>query len=259
MNVKRHKLIRGAQMNSALLDEIKQLQKDLSRHSLYPYLSTVDAVRLFMESHIFAVWDFMSLLKSLQSRITNVGVPWSPSGFPGSLVRLINELVLAEESDKDGDEVTSHFMRYLDAMIEVGADTMKIEKFMTTGETSGISKSVLSFVRFHLDLAEKGNLHQIAGAFYYGREQLIPLMYEPMVSALKKNAVNFPAFYKYLNRHISLDSGEHIYLAAELLEFLCGTDAVKWEEAYQAAIQSLQERISLWDFIQKEITQKIKV
>ncbi|MFD9637544.1 DUF3050 domain-containing protein [Streptomyces violascens] len=91
-------------------------------HPMYPLLDSLDRIRVFQEHHVFAVWDFMSLLKSLQRELTCVGVPWVPQGPPTSR-RLINDIVLAEESDEVGDGYLSHFELYLRSMEEAGAGT----------------------------------------------------------------------------------------------------------------------------------------
>src|SRR2546425_11084063 len=102
----------------------------LLRMLLEEEIDRLDSLRLFMEHHAFAVWDFMSLLKALQRRLCCVEVPWLPAVDPlGS--RLVNEIVLAEESDDDGrGGFASHFDLYHRAMTRCGANSAPIDGFL---------------------------------------------------------------------------------------------------------------------------------
>ena len=85
------------------------LRKTLFEHPIYARIDCVDALHIFMQHHVFAVWDFMSLLKTLQQRLSYTHVPWLPP-MDRQGCRLVNEIVLAEESDQDGrGGFASHF------------------------------------------------------------------------------------------------------------------------------------------------------
>src|SRR5882762_1910651 len=110
-------------------DQIKKLQhaieplrQQIINHKVYDLINNIDDLGIFMDHHIYAVWDFMSLLKALQQNLTCTGVPWFPVGSANTRY-LLNEIVTGEESDIDGNgERKSHYEMYLEAMQQCGAD-----------------------------------------------------------------------------------------------------------------------------------------
>ena len=111
--------------------EISKYRDQLMTHPLYGNINSIENLKQFMESHVYAVWDFMSLVKKLQLDLTTTTLPWQPPAN-NSAARLINEIVWGEETDtdKDGNSV-SHFEMYLSAMRQIGADKSGIESFLT--------------------------------------------------------------------------------------------------------------------------------
>ena len=104
-------------------DRLNQKKAELSAHPIFSEIHSLSVLQRFMESHVFAVWDFMSLTKRLQQELTCTRLPWLPPRDPHA-ARLINEIVLGEESDDRLDAGHySHFELYLDAMREIGAST----------------------------------------------------------------------------------------------------------------------------------------
>ncbi len=237
----------------------------LLNHPLYSEIKTPEQLQVFMEYHVFAVWDFMSLLKSLQSGLTCTTIPWKPKGNP-ELGYLINEIVLAEESDINRfGKRQSHFEMYLDAMEKAKADTSKIRAFIKACETepnifkvidtADIPEAVKKFLTYTFKTIEEGKYHKIATSFTFGREDLIPEMFSAIIKRIQEN---FPKedladFKYYFDRHIELDGDEHGPMALEMVSTLCGKDGKKWREAEKTIVSSLQAREQLWDGILNEI------
>jgi len=239
------------------LEPTRQL---LLNNGLYYRLRTLPDLRRFMEHHVYAVWDFMSLLKALQRELTCVQVPWVPTANPATR-RLINEIVLEEETDVDPEgQPTSHFELYVRAMEECGADTAPIRRLVAAvaaGRTipqalteAQAPETVRQFVETTFSLIDSGKPHAVAAAFTFGREDLIPGMFRQLVRELRDR---FPGqldtFTYYLDRHIELDEEVHAPLAQQMVCEMCGDDPVCWQEAQQVTVRCLEARMALWDGI----------
>ncbi len=244
----------------SLLATIAPLRLRLANHSLYRSVRSLPALRLFMESHVYAVWDFMSLLKALQRELTCVDVPWQPKADALSR-RLINEIVLGEESDLYQGSAISHFELYLQAMQSCGASIHEVNTLLASLGKGVSLESALSpvpaesagFVRSTFAILATGETHRIAAAFAFGREDLIPDMFTAFVRELDEQTAGPVApFRYYLERHIEVDGGEHGPMAMEMMRQLCPTER-HWEEATDTACTALEARLTLWDGIHARI------
>ena len=223
------------------------LQTALAVHPMFKELSDIKKVRQFMEIHVWAVWDFMSLLKRLQRDLTCVTLPWKPSPYSSKVVRLINEIVLGEESDVDQNgEPTSHFELYLRAMQEVGADTTAIEHFIQHNDSSLMPREAQAFVSHTLELVEKGETVEVAAAFFYGREKVIPGMFQGILDVLMQESIPCPTLNYYLERHIHLDGEQHGPMSEKCLNEICRNDEGLEQLALAAGIKCLEMRSDLW-------------
>ena len=253
-----------------LKNAIAPLREQLITHPVYNAITGKEQLHAFMEHHIYAVWDFMSLLKSLQLSLTCTQVPWFPVGSANTRF-LINEIVTGEESDvNETGERMSHYEMYLSAMQQCAADTAAFEQFFSllqTGKSidaaltgTGAPEAVAAFVNHTFAVIDSGKPHIQAAAFTFGREDLIPDLFHAIVKDLDdKFPGELSKFNYYLERHIEVDGGHHSHMALEMVTELCGNDDQKWQEATEAAATALQKRIGLWDGILNEINSGVVV
>ncbi len=232
----------------------------LLAHPVYAQINNVEGLQKFTQYHVFAVWDFMSLLKSLQIGLTSVQLPWMPVGSANTRY-LINEIVLGEESDVDDhDQKISHFELYLKAMQQMGASTHLIDSLMleiAKGKTidaaiqeAPLPQKAKDFLAYTFEIAQHAPLHVKAAVFTFGREDLIPDMFTEILHKIYADHPDKVSTFKYyIERHIEVDGGHHSQLALEMVAELCGTDQQKWEEASNASLKALQVRSLLWDAI----------
>ncbi len=244
---------------SSLQQSIAPARARLTAHPLYRAVQDPATLQTFMQFHVYAVWDFMSLLKALQQSLTCTRVPWIPVGSANTRY-LINEIVTGEESDVDeqGRRI-SHFELYLRAMHQAGALTTTIDALIAmlaggTPAAEAIAKKaptpVQPFLKFTFDTIASDEPHRIAAVFTFGREDLIPDLFLPLVQMLSRDKPgSFDIFRYYLERHIEVDGGHHSHLAMAMVEELCGDDDIRWQQAATAAIAALEARIALWDAV----------
>lgn len=260
----------AAQRVRPLQERIAPLRQELLAHPIYQRIAAIADLRLFMRHHVFAVWDFMSLLKSLQRRLTCVDVPWLPPA-DAAAARLINEIVLGEETDTDGQGgYASHFELYRRAMIRCGAETSEIDRFasaMRDGATwrgalvtAEVPPAVRRFVERTFAVIESGDLPELAAAFTFGREDLLPDVFQRVVDELRTQpGSGLDDFVYYLRRHIELDGDEHGPMAIRLVTSVCGDDELAWQRAEEAAVGALAARRDLWDAMLAALPQEAAV
>ena len=200
----------------------------------------------------------------MQQRLCCVSVPWMPKAATTG-GRFVNEIVVCEETDEDGHGgYASHFELYHRAMTAFGADTSRIDRFLGVlrdGETVQqamnsveLPDAIRQFVSHTFSEIESGDICRIASAFTFGREDLLPDVFQKIVNELSVQANGgLDAFKYYLLRHVELDGDKHGPMAARLISSLCGSDATRWQAAKEAAVAALESRLVLWDGINAAI------
>lgn len=226
----------------------------LDDHPIFNSINTIEQLRTFMEHHVFAVWDFMCLAKALQRHVAPCPVVWIPPNNQNA--RLINEIILGEESDVFEGKHMSHFEMYVKAMEEVGADTTTIKHFIESLSIVGLEESIkivpplcADFMHSTFDFIVCDRPHIIAAAFCNGRETIIPSMFKKFLANSKVEA---PTFEYYLKRHIEVDGNSHGPASTAMVDNLCTTSQHRYE-ADEASERAIAARVKFWDDIMKNL------
>ncbi len=245
-------------MSNEISSEIIQgFKQQLENHAVYNAVNSLEDLQVFMQHHVYSVWDFMSLIKYLQATVAPTTYPWVPRG-DGDVRRFINELVLEEESDQafESEHFSSHFELYHTAMREIGADTSASTTFVETVASQGIDEALempgvplpsATFTGQTFAFIHSGRPHEVAAALALGREHIIPCMFRAILEKIQVNDRQAPIFHYYLNRHIHLDEDFHAPLSLRLLNSLCANDAEKQQQAIDAAQRAVEARLTFWD------------
>lgn len=225
---------------------VESARSEVFRHPDYTRLEPLRDVVILTENHVFAVWDFASLLKNLQRHLTRGEVPRVPHD-PIAGRRLVNDVVLVEESDGHGDGFISHFELYVMVVDQACAATRPV-----TGHPEGMVEdesappSSAAFVSETWDLVEHSPLHCQAATFTLGREDPIPEMCDQVIWSDNPSGQLAP-FRDFLPRHIDVDDEQHPPMATAMVADLCGMKLSRWDDCARTMGEALQARLSLRD------------
>jgi hypothetical protein len=245
------------ELNLDHADAIDSMRRRMVDHPVFAAIHDIRSLRHFMEAHVFAVWDFMSLVKRLQRDLTCIDIPWLPPRNRQA-AQLINQIVLGEDTDVGpSGEAVSHLELYLGAMREVGADTSSFELFraaLANGATlagafdhGAVAPFIRQFTGYTLQIASREPLLAVMASFFYGREDVIPRMFSNLLGKWRLGADEAPMFRYYLERHIEVDGDQHGPAASAILATATAGDPLRAFQVLSAARQSIEARIRLWD------------
>ena len=247
--------------SNILTKEIEVQTILLYDHPLYNSIKTPNHIRQYMYNQVWCVWDFMTLVKSIQLKLIPPSILWQPPKYP-TLAAYIYEVLLTEETDKSirQNENASHFQTYLEAMQQSKVDTKAIDKFIELLRSGASFDKAITKCDIHKEAREfventyafaNSELHISTAVFCLSREGIIPGIFNSLLSNLNLDK-DFQILNWYLNRHIYLDSESHGPLSIKLFKTVVDTKK-KEKEALEAALSALKARNKFMTHIYKSL------
>ncbi len=241
-----------------ILQRCAPLIEEINQHPIYQSIRTLNNLRIFTEHHVFAVWDFICLLKELHRCIVCIQAPWFPPK-DAYCAHLISRILIEEEGDRteDQQQYLSHFELYLSTMKQISADVQPVQTFLSLLRTGCNVKRALHELALPLSVQQfvtttfsffSDKPHVIAAVFVYGREAITPNLFTPLMQRLRQtlsieDQSRVSILRYYLRRHIELDHTDHLPQALQMISRLAGDDSKKWDEIAIAAQQALEARL----------------
>ncbi len=234
---------------------IKAKIQKLSHHEIYSELTSSARIKCFVSYHIFAVWDFIKLLKSLQNKIS-IALREQFKECPSEMNRLIDEIVFAEKSDLyPYGQPNKDFDLYLRALAEIEVDPDCLWSFLESKDNLHLLKpEIKELVESNLRIARLGTMEEIAATFFFGREKLTSQLFTSIIKVLKQEGKECPILICYTERLTQENSHKSEILALKLLDYLCKDEAEK-VRALQAGLEALNLREKLWNYTLAEMTE----
>ena len=256
---------------AAIETRIAPLRKRLRQHRIYESLKSLDDVRRFMEVHVFALWDFMHLVKCLHRAPSTAEATCPPKKrFKKSagVQSLVDEMVqnYANDLNERGERMAT-FRMYLDAMEQLGAETKCVASFLGDCGDCGdlragdlgpvVGPSLLScraprgaadFTAYTCQVIDSSKDHKVAASLVFGRQSLIvDALLRALGEVERREGTRVDKFRFLLSKYKSLYANNWPALSYQVLVELCGYSDEKWKEAEEAAVGALKARIALWD------------
>jgi hypothetical protein len=82
-------------------------------------------------------------------------------------------------------------------------------------------------------------------------------MFISIINEIHKSFPDDISIFKYyIERHIEVDGDHHSHLAIQMTTNLCKNNQEYWEEIEEAVINSLKQRIELWNGVYRQLTER---
>ena len=245
---------------SELQKQIKPLRDQLREHPLYISIREKEDLQIFMEGHVFAVWDFASLINGLRSRLTHLG---DHSGLDNQSLLALLEAIINRGSE-GADKPFGLFSDYREAMQRAGAGTFEIDDLVNRVRTgtpperaildSKLPGYVVQFLDHTFSILRESNPVVMAATFAFGRGGLIPDIFSRLIDKrIGEGDDSLSGLQAYFDGYIEVGSTENAPLIARLITHLCGDDLNAWSECLRAADDALRARIALWNGIHERM------
>ena len=245
----------GLSESQKLIKLIEAKTQKLSHHEVYSKVTSRAQISCFMSYHIFAVWNFIKLLKSLQIK-TSIALRSQALECSGETRDLIGKIVFAEESELyPYGQPTEYFAVYLGAISELEVNSNFLWTFLTSKHSlQSLKPGIQELVGYNLTLAETGTIGEIAAAFFCGREPVSYQLFTSIIKILKQDGKECPNLINYTEKLNQENSRQVGTLVLKLLDYFCKDETDK-VFALQAGLEALNLREQLWNYALAEITE----